>query len=87
MGWASASYIFNDVATTCKLQVAAGEMTPNAVTYVLTQLAGRLMDGDWDTVDESAREFALDDYVILALIRAGYDPRSPWEDEDEDDED
>jgi hypothetical protein len=70
MGWASAGAIFDPVARALIDLKATDDMKRG----VLGPLIDALTDGDWDTCDESADQFA-DDPVVVALFAArGWGP-------------
>jgi hypothetical protein len=63
MGWASASEIFDPVAKALiDLNASAGMKR-----RLLGTLIGKLQDGDWDTEDESLREFRHDPAIVQAF--------------------
>lgn len=84
MGWASASYIFDDTAKIVTELHRIGQLTETAGTEILTVVAKTLCDADWDTLDESWEEFPGNPMVEAAL-------KAQWselgsEDDDEDPE-
>lgn len=66
MGWSSAGRIFDPMARA----LVQGSYTDEQVRELLRLLAGLLMDGDWDTEDESIQEFADHPGVCLAIRQA-----------------
>lgn len=77
MGWASAGEIFNVVAR----GLLAAEANDELLGEICYELAKKLTDEDWDTVDESVEEFRGYPVVQNALRRA--DGRT-YVDDDED---
>lgn len=63
MGWSSGGDVFNSTARTL---LAAG-VQPDMVTKALAVLIDQLLDGDWDTCDESVQEFRNEPAVIAAF--------------------
>jgi hypothetical protein len=63
MGWASANPIFDRTATV----LLASGAEDRIVTETLSALIGELMDGDWDTLDESIDEFKNKPSVMAAF--------------------
>jgi hypothetical protein len=67
MGWASAGEIFDPVAQAL-IDCGADEQTKRRV---LGMLIGKLQDGDWDTEDESMRQFRHDPVIAELFRKAG----------------
>lgn len=67
MGWASAGYIFDPVASAMQRVGATDEQK----TEVLSVLIKALHDGDWDTDGESLGEFEGDPAIVEAFRRNG----------------
>lgn len=70
MGWASGGEIFNEVAATMLRCREDGSVQDQAVVAVLSQLAGSLRSGDWDTVDELLAEFWDEPMIREVLFKA-----------------
>lgn len=66
MGWASATYIFNDVAES----LTAVTSNSRIVVPVLGRLIRSLGDGDWDTQDEAFSDWTHNINVIAAFAAA-----------------
>jgi len=69
MGWASASGIFNDVASAI---IEAGVEAEKG-TAVLADLIRTLSYDDWDTQDESIEGFRNNLMVMEAFRQAGFE--------------
>lgn len=66
MGWASASGLFNTVASAL-IQAKAPD---DLLTSTCRQLIDELRGGDWDTMDESLEQF--ESYPVLVRLFAEY---------------
>jgi hypothetical protein len=76
MGRASAGEIFDPIA-----QVLIDLNAPDHMKLkILTELIARLQAGDWDTEDESLRQFR-DDPIVVAAFAANDVPGPDWEEE------
>ena len=67
MGWASGGDIFDPVAQGL---IDAGA-SDDIKRQVLGTLIDKLQDGDWDTEDESMREFADDPIIAAEFVKRG----------------
>lgn len=71
MGWSRGSEIFEPVAREVVREVDNGNVGERQGSSILATLARALVDGDWDTGDEAAEEFAGHWWVVTALRDAG----------------
>lgn len=86
MGWSSAGYIFDAVADETIIQVGLNLCEPDAATAILAKLIRELLDGDWDTEEESYGMYRDVPYVVAAFKKHVPDI-DKYDDEDwEDDE-
>ena len=84
MGWTGGNTVFGPVARKAR---ELG-LTDEQVTELLTTLIRELQDRDWDTEDESLRDFQADPAIVAAfrackvVIKCGaegeYGPDSDW---------
>lgn len=65
MGWASAGSIFDPVAAAL---IEAGA-SDDLKRRVLGKLIETLQDGDWDTEDESLRQFRDDPVIVAEFVK------------------
>lgn len=65
MGWASAGEIFDPIATALIEEGASDTLKRK----ILGKLIDVLQDGDWDTEDESLREFANDPVIVAEFVK------------------